>query len=238
MNAFDPYVPPPEALRAWIEQRPRPEAINDHGFQLNLEWWNSRISEFPGAPVASRAGETRQGFISRGDIFDLAQAARDDESSALRLLWHTLAWGTGSSHRNSPRRIASVDANRGAAALILHKAARLSTTDVRSAFLLLKPQGNAIGSLGPNFFTKFLYFAGGGAVDHPCLIVDNRVLVSLHRETKRPVFAPKSTNYGPSVYEAALGLMGAWAEELSSPGRTIGADEVERWAFATGRKPA
>lgn len=123
-------------------------------------------------------------------------------------------------------------------ALLLRDAARLSTTDPRSAFLLLKPWGNAIGSLGPNFFTKFLYFAGGGAVDHPCLIVDNRVLGSLHRETRRPVFAPKSTNYGPGVYEAALGLMGAWAEELSGPGQTVGADEVERWGFANGRQPA
>lgn len=48
--------------------------------------------------------------------------------------------------------------------LLLRRAAGLSMTDPRGAFLLLKPGGNAISSLGPNFFTKFLYFAGGGAL--------------------------------------------------------------------------
>lgn len=239
MNEFAPYVPPPEALRVWIEQHPRVEAIDNHGFDLNLEWWNSRISESPGAPVASRAGETGQGFISRGDIFDLAQAARDDESggSALRLLWHTLAWGTGNSHRNSPRRIASVTGKESVALLLQH-ASILSATEPRAAFRLLKPGRNAIGYLGPNFFTKFLYFAGGGAFYHPCLIVDNRVLRSLHRETERPLLDPeRTTNYGFAVYEDALRVMKAWAQELSRQGRSVCADEVERWAFASGRRP-
>lgn len=101
----------------------------------------------------------------------------------------------------------------------------------------LKPGRNAIGSLGPNFFTKFLYFAGGGALGHPCLIVDNRVLRSLHRETERPLLDPdQTTNYGPAVYEDALLVMKVWAEELSHSARIVGADEVERWAFATGRR--
>lgn len=238
MNKFDPYVPPPEALRGWIEQHPRIEAIDNHGFDLNLDWWNSRISESQGAPVTGRAGETERGFISRGDIFALAEAAREDESgvSALRLFWHTLAWGTGSSHRNSPRRIESVAGNDDVR-LILRRAARLSTTDPRGAFLHLQPGRNAIGSLGPNFFTKFLYFAGGGALGHPCLIVDNRVLRSLHRETERPLLDPdQTTNYGLAVYGDALLVMKVWAEELSHSARIVGADEVERWAFATGRR--
>lgn len=232
--------PAPAALKAWVAQYSRGEAIDDHGFNLDLRWWNDRIADLPGSPVASVDGEREHGFISRGDLFSLAPAAQEDKSgkSALRLFWHALAWGTGSNHRNSPRRIASVEANPPAAAVLLHEAAGLATADPRSAFLLLKPRGNAIGSLGPNFFTKFLYFAGAGALDHPCLIVDNRVLRSLHRETRRPVFDPDSTNYGPGVYEAALGLMYAWAQELSHPGRTVGADEIERWAFADGKQSA
>ncbi|MDR6417560.1 hypothetical protein [Pseudarthrobacter sulfonivorans] len=238
MNKLDPYVPPPEALRVWIEQHPRVEAIDNHGFDLNLGWWNSRISESQGAPITGRSGETGQGFISRGDIFALAEAARDDESGigAVRLFWHALAWGTGTSHRNSPRRIASVTAN-DSVALLLHRASILSATEPRAAFRLLKPGRNAIASLGPNFFTKFLYFAGGGALDHPCLIVDNRVLRSLQRETERPLLDPdRTTNYGPDVHEDALHVMKVWAQELSHPERSVGADEVERWAFATGRR--
>lgn len=238
MSEFSPYVPPPEALRVWIGKHSRVEAIDEHGFDLNLGWWNSRISEFHGVPVKGRRGETEQGFISRGDIFALAEAARADEAgiSALRLFWHTLAWGTGSSHRNSPRRIESVIGNDDVR-LLLRRAAELSITDPRGAFLLLKPGRNAISSLGPNFFTKFLYFAGGGALDHPCLIVDNRVLRSLYRYTGRPLVDPnKTTDYGFAVYEDALSVMKAWAQELSHQGRSVGADEIERWAFASGSR--
>lgn len=233
-------VPAPDALKAWVGQHPRREAIDDHGFDLNLGWWNRRIARLPGSPVAGVDGNAEHGHINRGYLFSLATAAKEDESGAgaLRLLWHSLAWGTGDKHRNSPRRIASVDTNRSGAALLLRKAARLSNADPRSAFQLLKPWDNAIGSLGPNFFTKFLYFAGGGALDHPCLIVDARVLRSLRRETNRPVFAPNTTNYGTGVYEAALGVMDVWAKELSRPERPVGADEVERWAFQTGERPA
>lgn len=240
MSQLDPLVPAPDALRVWIEQHQRVDAIHNHGFDLDLEWWNCRIADSLGGPVVSREGETERGFIGRGDIFSLGRAAQEDESgiSALRLFWHTLAWGTGSSHRNSPRRIKSVEGN-DSVPLLLRRAARLSTTDPREAFLLLKPGRNSIGYLGPNFFTKFLYFAGGGALEHPCLIVDNRVLRSLHRETGRPRLNPdKTTNYGPEVYEDAVRVMKAWAEESSHPGRIVGADEVERWAFATGRRPA
>lgn len=94
--------------------------------------------------------------------------------------------------------------------LLLRDAARQSITDPRAAFLLLQPRANALKSLGPNFFTKFLYFAGGGALDHPCLIVDKRVLTSLHRETQVDVFLPPATNYGVGVYERALAVMQSW----------------------------
>jgi ABC-type transport system substrate-binding protein len=37
----------------------------------------------------------------------------------------------------------------------------------------------AIAHLGPALFTKYLYFAGAGAPDHPSLILDSRVAVAL-----------------------------------------------------------
>lgn len=208
-------------------------AINNHGFDLNLGWWNPKIAHLPGSPVAGSNGETNEGWIDRGHLFSMAADARDDESgrSALRLLWHTLVWGTGSNHRNTPRRIQSVEEKPDTVGCLLQKAAKLSVTDPRNAFLTFQPRGNAIGSLGPNFFTKYLYFAGEGHLSHPCLIVDNRVLATLHHYTEWPAFKPQTTNYGFSTYEAALHVMGVWAEELSIATRTIGGDEVERWAF-------
>ncbi|MEU3642239.1 hypothetical protein AB0E59_02580 [Lentzea sp. NPDC034063] len=63
---------------------------------------------------------------------------------------------------------------------LLTRAADLSRSDPPSAFALLRPgNSNAIRYLGPSFFTKFLYFAGGGAPDHPCLILDRVVATRL-----------------------------------------------------------
>ena len=93
----------------------------------------------------------------------------------------------------------------------------------------------ALKSWGPNFFTKYLYFAGAGVVGHPSLIVDARVLATLFKETGNPAFQPGSTNYPVGTYLAAIEVMRTWAAELSSPERTVGADEVERWAFGAGR---
>jgi hypothetical protein len=226
----------PAALRAWVEDHARVDAIDNHGFSLNLGLWNRQIGHLPGAPVTGSHGETDKGRISRRDLFDLATEARDDESgvSALQLYWRTLVWGTGTAHRNTPGRIRSVEADAESAGRLLRAAAQKTASDSQTAFLLLRPGGNALKSLGPNFFTKFLYFAGGGAVDHPCLIVDKRVLRSLHRETQMNVFAPRTTNYSVGVYEHALATMQSWAQELTTADRRVGADEVERWAFSTG----
>lgn len=220
-----------------VEERPRADAIDNHGFDLNLGLWNRQMGKLPGGPVIGSQEETDEGRISSGDLFSLALAASDDVSGvgALRLFWHALVWGTGTAHRNTPGRIQSVDADPTNVGLLLRDAANQAGADPRAAFLLMRPWGNALKHLCPNFFTKFLYFSGGGALDHPCLIVDKRVLTSLHRETKMKVFLPGTTNYGVGVYERALALMQFWARQLSTPDRTVGADEVERWAFATGK---
>jgi hypothetical protein len=113
--------------------------------------------------------------------------------------------------------------------------ARLAAADPKAAFLKLQPNRPALKSWGPNFFTKYLYFTGGGALDHPSLIVDARVLATLKEATGNLVFRPRYTNYSVGTYLAACEVMRTWAEQLSSPERTVGADEVERWAFAAGK---
>lgn len=95
-----------------------------------------------------------------------------------------------------------------------------------SAFALLRPgNSNAIRYLGPSFFTKFLYFAGGGAPDHPCLILDRVVATrlrdrcgwtSLHREGPWPA----------ETYERYCGLLARWGQET---GRAP--DEIELKLF-------
>lgn len=227
----------PAALATWIEANSRIDAIDRHGFsQMKIAKWNGLIGDLPGTPLEGEDGGNERGLISRGGLFRLAGPAREDDSgtAALDLFWKSLAWGTGDSHRNTPGRIASVAANPKEAATLLRDSARLAVTSPEAAFLKLRPGRPALKYWGPNFFTKYLYFAGAGAVDHPSLIVDARVLATLGKETENPVFHPRSTNYSVDTYLAACAVMRTWAEELSTPERTVGADEVERWAFDAG----
>lgn len=167
-------VQAPDDLIEHLQTTPRIRAIDQHGFELNLSYWNHRTGHLPGAPVRSISGDTERGRISRGSLFAMADAACDDESNeaAYSLLWHTLAWGTGSSHRNTKQRIASIERDISGIGSALRCAATLSRTDPEAAFRTLQPRRPLIKSLGPNFFTKYLYFAGAGSLEHRCLIVD------------------------------------------------------------------
>lgn len=221
-------------IQAWIDGRPRENIIHPHGVTVSLAFWEA-IEGLPGAPLTGGPSRLGKVHIDRGQIFTMADAAVTDSTgtAALKMLWHALAWGSDQRNYNNPGRIASIAKDPVAAGQLLHKAAKASRVDPEKAFMLLhpKPGKNAISSLGPNFSTKFLYFAGAGRVDHPCLIVDKRVMAELHRRTEDSVFLPPGTNYGFFRYEAALAQMTAWAREASTAERMVAPDEVEMWAF-------
>lgn len=232
---MSPVPPVPDTARQWVQSHPRQSVVRDQGFDLELDRWASRISGLPGGPVTAEGGQTTgRGRISRAQLFSMADDTVDDGTGegALRLLWHTLLWGTGDGNRNNWQRIEAVAEDPRRAAILLRDAARLSRDDPREAFVTLRPGRNAIRYLGPAFFTKFLYFAGGGRPDHPCLIVDNRVLNTLWQNTGgvNGLLEPRH-NYSPGTYLAALEVLTTWARELATPDRPVAADEIERWAF-------
>lgn len=231
------FLQAPADLREHLSAHDRTMAIDEHGFDLDLAYWNERIRHLPGAPLRGENGDTTRGRISRGSLFAMAEAAGQDETneSAYVLFWHSLAWGTGTNHRNTTQRIASVEQDAPKIGGGLRRAALLSRTDPEAAFKTLQPFRPLIGSLGPNFFTKYLYFAGAGILEHPCLIVDKRVLATLSRYTDEPLTPKHGSGYGYRTYSAAIELMTDWARQLTTPGRQIGFDEVEKWAFNVGK---
>jgi hypothetical protein len=95
-----------------------------------------------------------------------------------------LVWGSGTSRRQNTRRLeAFADiASRGERISLLREAAGAAVDgDPHRAYgLLIRRGGGVIPALGPSYFTKFLYFAGAGAVAHRCAILDARVAQSLH----------------------------------------------------------
>lgn len=228
----------PQDLIDHLRTSTRQGSVLDQGFTLRADWWDFPLSGVPGGPVRNDDGTGGRGRISRLGVFALAEKVADDESgdAALRLLWHSLHWGTGDSNRGNRKRIASATANPHHTGTQLRLAAIASREDPDVAFRILKPGLRpSIKYLGPGFFTKFLYFAGGGSADHPSLIVDSRVLRTLNNHLGGKPFA-HLFGYGASTYRRALEALNGWASSASTAvGRPVAADEVERWAFGIGK---
>ncbi|WP_125079501.1 8-oxoguanine DNA glycosylase OGG fold protein [Mycobacterium sp. P7213] len=199
--------------------------IHGHGFPITREWWTVELTKrgLDDTILSDR--------ISRSDIFNIAAPALDDPAAALTLLWNALAWGSQDSQRNNKARIASVAADLDSAGALLQQAARLSRTDPRAAYDLLRPNNKtAISGLGPAFFTKYLYFAGGGSADHRCCILDRNVAASLNR-TCGWASLPIEGAWLASAYERYALLLDRWADQHHLTRH----DVVERWLFENGK---
>lgn len=199
--------------------------IHGHQVAVNRQWWTDELSKH------GLADTVLSDSISRGDIFTLAESALDDPAAALTLLWNALAWGSGNNQRNNKARIASVAAEPDSAAVLLQQAARLSRTDPRAAYDLLLPNNKtAISNLGPAFFTKYLYFAGGGAAHHRCCILDRNVAAALN-DTCGWASLPIEGAWLASAYERYALLTDRWVAEHHLSRH----DFVERWLFENGK---
>lgn len=208
----------------------RPERIDGHTVTMAADWWNSEIAaaHLPGAPVTG-PGVTR---LSRGDLFaDAAGLGAGSEEELLRFLWRVLAWGSGTRPRLNRRRVRSVADDPSSAVAALRRALRAAREEPAQAYEALRPAGrNAIAYLGPAFSTKVLYFAGGGAPDHPCVILDSRVAATLRNTCAWDSLGDGGWPTGTYVRYCAL--LGRWAREESSRlGRRVRTDEIEHWLF-------
>ncbi|GAB3173431.1 hypothetical protein [Streptomyces incanus] len=219
----------PSACREALAKQ-RSERIDSHTIVIAADWWNSEIAatRLPGAPV------TRQGVtqLSRGDLFaDAASLDAGSEEELLRFLWRVLAWGSGMRLRLSRQRIRSVADNPSSAVAALRQALQAAREDPAQAYEALRPGGrNAIAYLGPAFSTKVLYFAGSGALDHPCVILDSQVAATLRSTCKWDSLG--DDGWPTSTYVRYCTLLDRWAHEESSQlGRRICIDEIEHWLF-------
>jgi len=237
-------VPMPRACRKWLQEADVAAVIHDQWVKVNLTWWNSAIEAVGGGPVQGTVGDEMsavgEGTISRGDLFKIAPRAAFEPDAALALLWHSVAWGAGPSGlRNVPRLIDSVRRNDDAASHLM-RAASLAVTSPHEAYTLLRPgQKNLFTSLGPAFFTKYLYFASADDSHQPCLILDRNVAVSLfhHGWTSLQADNPKkNSNWPVSTYDRYLELVTRWLDELEADtGQRPRADLIERWLFDDGK---
>lgn len=204
------------SLPDWaVPIRPRRLAVDEHTVRIREQWWHNAITSrgLPGDPPVGPTLSRAQVWAPGADVFTL--------------LWRALAWGSGSHLRQNVRRLNSVAADVPRAERLLTTAMTLSRDDPVGAYAVLRPGiRNEIGALGPSFFTKFLYFAGGGEPSHPCLILDRVVATALRERCGWASLHP----IGPwpaNTYGRYCELLGRWARRHDrSP------DEIERTLFA------
>ncbi|MFH9960315.1 hypothetical protein ACH4PR_02925 [Streptomyces mirabilis] len=219
----------PRACREALAKQ-RSERIDSHTIPVATAWWNTEIAaaRLPGAPMAS--SDVTQ--LSRGDLFaDAAKLDADSDEELLRFLWRVLAWGSGMKLRLNRKRMRAVADSPSSAVAALGKALKAAREDPAQAYEALRPRDrNALAYLGPAFSTKVLYFAGRGALDHPCAILDSQVAATLRDTCKWDSLG--DNEWPTSTYVRYCALLGRWAHEESRRfGRRIGIDEIERWLF-------
>jgi len=192
-------------------------AMIETPYPMPVDWWTSELIA-QGFPLPDGMPSS----LRRIDVFRYAEGASQDPERALTLLWYALAWGSGKALRQNRRRIESVGADRSAIVEHLARAAGLAAVSPFRAFEVLFPGGRSlIKSLGPAFATKFLYFAGGGAADHPSLILDSVVATVLKNDCGWRSLAT-SGGWPADTYERYCQLCARWAEDLE-----VAPDQVE-----------
>ena len=145
------------------------DGVRSHAISFSPAWWQPYACALP-------EQAQRTGFISRGDVFEIAA-----ELDGADLLWHLFCasyiWGQGTNgygkakfeqiiQQTPPERLSTV---------IAEARDRLAACGPLSAYACLRGTGGActVPRWGPAFFTKLLYFAHTGPAPGSALILDN-----------------------------------------------------------------
>lgn len=169
-----------EAAATSVREDLLPLAFQDpaaHGIGLVRAW---RAEE---SPLSAEFKES--GSISRGDLFDFAERARERPGSWTQLLVNTFGWGWGGTSLG-PSRLARVLEATEAQIVEDNLAKAVATLDSDGAVAAYWDLNNSsryyLKHLGPAFFTKFLYFAaaGGPRLAPRPLILDKIVAVRVN----------------------------------------------------------
>jgi hypothetical protein len=208
-------------LPVWaVPTEPRVDTVAAQEIPVRRRWWGDEIRSrsLPGDPPASDT-------LTRADVWRHATGL-DSGDAVFTLLWHALAWGSGRYLRQNARRLDAIAADPNRARDLLRASAKLSIREPAEAFAVLRPDRGKIKYLGPAFFTKFLYFAGAGAPDHPCLILD-RVVATALRDRCGWDSLHRAGPWPAETYARYCTLLGRWAEEHG-----VAPDEIELRLFS------
>lgn len=200
------------------------DEVRTHGVEVPVRWWRERLLAAE-LPELFRGADDRR-VVTRADVWELAADAAAP-GGVLRLLWASVAWGSGPVPRLGEKRIAAAREVPGLEAT-LRRAASFAAADPLEAYRTLHTPGRAaMKYLGPAFGTKFLYFAGGGRPEHLSQILDSRVIATLSGAL-RAAGCDARGDWGPRSYEAYCTLLQRWTREF-------GLESADQWELALFR---
>lgn len=214
-------------LARWITERPDPAG---HTVRLGVAW--SSLEDLP-------ENVRRVGSVSRAEVFELADECRSGQARWFDLLCLSYAWGMGTTgygrHRwdviaeDTSR--SDIETNLGTAVALLDDDAETGT--LAAYFHLNNRSAGRIGNLGPAFFTKFLYFAGGrhtvsDSQQRP-LILDAVLARQMRRASDGNLSMP-AAGFTTPQYATYLAVMRRLAQ-AEVPSGPVATDAIEYAAF-------
>lgn len=231
-------------VEAIVGPYPDTATVLGHGFDTKPWWWTSTVETtvFERLPVSPERGEPWR-WITRADLFAIAA---DNTASGLDLLVACYAWGMGPSVGNLSRYRLPLRENPPSAICERIAAARsvLESEGAVAAYRSLGAAGlNKLIRLGPSFYTKLLYAAGGQAKPsrRSPLILDQFVVIGLNDLAQRGVETGHVKTLSPRVawrgadYELWLEFAHREAVRASDADRPVRPDAVEMALFRHGR---
>lgn len=248
--AIAPDLPVPDQVREAVAGATR-STVLDQGFtarELGLDWWHENLLPEFTARLRVDLGDASSSpaQLRRRDVMAIAREALStdsDDEAILTLLWYVLAWGSRTTRRHNRRRIdafRNMEQRKVRTQLLRKAAADAAAGDVAAAYgTLIRKGGGVVPGLGPAFFTKLLYFAGAGAVEHRAAILDARVARTL-LQLGWASLPDGWFNWYTATYVSYCDLLACWARELEAERRgPVGIDEIEivlfRWGGAIPR---
>ena len=210
-------------------------AIRDHSLGYLSASWVARVDH---RQVLDLTARYPAGRITRGDLFELGDAARrGDSADRRRLLLGTLMWGYGRRGGRSYRNANIVLQNDNLDERIAACTDALTTGDLRAAYRAVE----ALSGYDEGFFTKYLYFAGHGArwperQPRP-IIFDSvvRATLSFIAEVLNADWTlQRSRETRADRYLHFCSTLDDWADDLTRAGTPCSADQVELFLFTPG----
>jgi hypothetical protein len=182
--------------------------------------------------------ELYEANLAAGDALADVAASRLDEAglAALRVWWHVVAWDGGTATAGRVDLVRAFAADLVAAGRVLREAAAVAAGCPEAAYAWLRTglaglSGMAehpVGEWESGTVTAFLYVAGGGCQNHPCLVLNGAIARTLAERCgweSLPV-----ADWSAPTYGRYCRLVRRWAvEETARRHRLVYPDQLERW---------